>query len=70
MGVEVGDESEDGLLGVEYGEVVYFGADQHFFVILVDLVQHFNIELHHVFVGLLLFEVGFHDVSGVLFVIL
>ena len=70
LGVEVGDESEDRLLGVENGEVVDLGFDQHFFVVLIDLVQHFNIEFNHVFDGLLLFEVGFHDVAGVLFVVL
>ena len=70
MGVEVSDESEDGLLGVENCEVVDLGVDQHFFIVLVDLVQYFNIKFNHVFDGLLLFEVGFHDVAGVLFVVL
>ena len=70
LGVEVGYESEDGLLGVENGEVVDLGFDQHFFIVLVDLVQHFNIKFNHIFDGLLFLEVGFHDVAGILLVVL
>jgi hypothetical protein len=45
LSVQVRDQSQNWLLSVVYCQVIKLRLDKHFFLVLIGMVQHFNIEI-------------------------